>query len=209
MRSVVASISVKPGASRRFEELFAQEAARVHSQEISCFLYQLCRDRKDETKYTVIELYADSDAVEVHNKTFAKVMNPELGTLFERPPEVLDMEVFGAPGLKQGIPGIAIVAEIPVKDSTGFEAAVRPLIAAVHEKEEGNLLYCFCKHPNKNSYIIIELYTGKEAIQQHGEAQHFKEGSKAQVPYVAGAPKITFLSVVGRAGIKPTLRAKL
>merc|ERR1719221_487305 len=151
------------------------------------------------------------DAFKVHGKNLAK--NPkgkEQAELIAGKPEVLVMEALAPPGLKAGTAGLAIVAEIPVKDVSGFSEASRSLIDAVHQNEAGNLLYCFAKHPSGKSVVATELYTDKEAIQLHSSSAHFKAGGQAQGPFLAGAPTMSVLKVVEGAGLaRPAPQAKL
>eukprot|EP00420_Gonyaulax_spinifera_P017352 CAMPEP_0197898808 /NCGR_PEP_ID=MMETSP1439-20131203/44918_1 /TAXON_ID=66791 /ORGANISM="Gonyaulax spinifera, Strain CCMP409" /LENGTH=207 /DNA_ID=CAMNT_0043519561 /DNA_START=80 /DNA_END=703 /DNA_ORIENTATION=+ len=206
MLSVVAYLSVKEDSAEAFEKSFLQSAARVHSNEPGCLLYQLCKDRKVKGKFTVIELYQDAEALKVHQKNLVANADPAQAAMFAGPPEVLVMPVIGPPGAKAGTAKLAIVAELPVKDGDGFEKATLPLIEEVQAKEKGNLLYCFGKHPKEPKFVVTELYTDKEAIQHHGGTEYFKAGGKRQAPFMGGAPKMSIMEAVGPSGAKPTAK---
>ena len=122
--------------------------------------------------------------------------------MIKGPPAVVAMPVIGSPGLKAGTPTLAIVAEIPVNDLSGFEAASKELRDAVHAKENGTLLYCFGKNVKENKVVVTELYTNKEANQVQGATDYFKEGGRRQAPFVTGKVSMVVLQTLGNGGAK-------
>lgn len=93
---------------------------------------------------------------------------------------------------------IAILAKIPVKPGSeaDFEKAMLAMAAQVRANEPGNHLYTLCKGDD-GSYTMMELYEDEAAIEAHRSSDHYKAGGASLAPYIAGAPEITILPVIG------------
>lgn len=209
MLSVIANIPVKEEACEEFETGFAGSAATVLANEPGCLLYQLCKDPQTKGKYTVLELYADRDALDLHSKNHAENRNPKLPEMLDGALVVSVLSVVGNPGLKAGDkPTVGVVAELKVKADAGadFEAAVlSSLMGEVHSKEAGNLYYCLGKDPeDPTRYVFAEMYTETAALGLHRETDHYKATMKILADFMGGPPKVSVLDTVGEAPYKPT-----
>lgn len=167
MRSIIAYLPILPDSdsTAKFESLFAIQAARVHSTEPGCLLYQLCKNRKKPGQYTVVEIYEDQAAIDLHVVNLKKYHDPEQAKLFTGKPDVHVFDVVGNHGLKDGIAKRAIVATMTIKQGSGdgFEKAALPVMEKVHSNEPGNLCYCLSHSEDKRTYVFIELYTDKKS----------------------------------------------
>ena len=87
---------------------------------------------------------------------------------------------------------IGVVATITVKDGQGanFEAAAKPLIAAVRANEPGCKLYALHRGEQPNTYVFLERYVDEAAMVAHREAPHFKELGAKMGPFMAGRPVV-------------------
>ena len=55
-----------------------------------------------------------------------------------------------------------------------FEVILDKLVDEVREKEEGNTLYNVFKHHHApDTYVIMEEYESSEAMEAHGDSEHF------------------------------------
>lgn len=94
---------------------------------------------------------------------------------------------------------IGILATITVKDGTGpdFEAVFLELTAKVRANEPGNVLYQLTRSRTEaNTYIVMELYTDQESVDQHGKSDHFREIGRKMGPFMAGPPAIDRVDAV-------------
>lgn len=205
MRSIIAYLPILPDSdsTAKFESLFAIQAARVHSTEPGCLLYQLCKNRKKPGQYTVVEIYEDQAAIDLHVVNLKKYHDPEQAKLFTGKPDVHVFDVVGNHGLKDGIAKRAIVATMTIKQGSGdgFEKAALPVMEKVHSNEPGNLCYCLSHSEDKRTYVFIELYTDKKAIQAHGKTKYFQAGFMKQRPFIEKT-QLSFLLAVGKSGAK-------
>lgn len=87
---------------------------------------------------------------------------------------------------------IGVVATITVKDGQGaaFEAAAKPLIAAVRANEPGCKLYALHKGEQPNTYVFLERYEDEAALAAHRATTHFKELGAKMGPHMAGRPVV-------------------
>jgi quinol monooxygenase YgiN len=93
---------------------------------------------------------------------------------------------------------IAVLAKIPVKagSEADFEKAMLAMAEQVRANEPGNHLYTLCKDAD-GGYTMMELYEDEAAIAAHRDSAHFKAGGASLGPYIAGAPEITSMQVIG------------
>lgn len=88
MISVLATIGVKSGKEAEFEAAFLELVKEVRKSEDGCKLYQLCKG-EDPSQYTVLEIYVDQAAVDLHMKTpYFQLAFAKLGPLLGGPPSV-------------------------------------------------------------------------------------------------------------------------
>ena len=212
---IVASMTIQSDAESlaKYESLFLERAAQIYSTEPNVLLFQLCKAPKNPGEYYVIELYKDEAAFKAHLALFKNGAENQAAraALQIGKTAVQFLDVVGNTGFKEGKkPTMAIIAEIPLKDSStesiaGFEKATLPLMDDVQSKESGNLLYCLGKQrktfKSQNDYeskcIFTELYTDASAIQLHGSTDYFKAGGKRQAPFIGGKPNVKILQTVG------------
>jgi quinol monooxygenase YgiN len=93
---------------------------------------------------------------------------------------------------------VPVIAKLGVKEGKMDEAVkmVKELVAEV-AKEEGTLIYKFCKDPkNPNVLVVVELYTDQAALKAHSSTPHFKEFFGKFSTVMAGAPEIMILEEV-------------
>jgi quinol monooxygenase YgiN len=83
MIAVIATFSVRTGMETDFEQLMAELATQVRSEEPGCRLYQLCKS-PEASKYVMMERYADQQALALHTQTaYFKAAMPRMGALLE------------------------------------------------------------------------------------------------------------------------------
>lgn len=93
MIAVIAKLPVKAGSEADFEAAFLEMAAAVKANEPGNHLYTLC---KGDDGYTVMELYADEDALAAHGASdHFKAGGAKLGPHMAGRPEIIRMEVVG------------------------------------------------------------------------------------------------------------------
>ena len=93
---------------------------------------------------------------------------------------------------------IAVLAKLPIKPGSeaDFEKAMLAMAAQVHANEPGNHMYTLCKDAD-GGYTMMELYDDEAAIEAHRASAHFKAGGATLGPFLAGAPEITSMQVIG------------
>jgi quinol monooxygenase YgiN len=84
---VIATLKVAENKGAEFEAVFKELASQVRANEPGNKLYQVCKSRKEENTYIVMELYADQAALDAHGKSdHYRAAGPKLGpTLAGRP----------------------------------------------------------------------------------------------------------------------------
>ena len=89
MLAVIATIKVKAGMEKGFEEVAKALAAEVNANEPGCKLYTLCRGEAPST-YFFMERYVDQAAVEAHRATdYFKELGRKMGAFMDGRPEIL------------------------------------------------------------------------------------------------------------------------
>jgi quinol monooxygenase YgiN len=86
---VIATLKVQENKGAEFEAVFRELAAQVRANEPGNKLYQVCKSRKDENTYIVMELYADQAALDAHGKSdHYRAAGPKLGPTMAGRPDV-------------------------------------------------------------------------------------------------------------------------
>jgi quinol monooxygenase YgiN len=93
------------------------------------------------------------------------------------------------------IVAIATLTPLPGKTDEVI-AAMTGLIEQVHANEEGCLLYALHRHPDGERLVMVEKYTGPEAVQAHRSSEHFKAAGAALGALLAGRPEVLALEPV-------------
>jgi len=80
--------------------------------------------------------------------------------------------------------------------------AMTSLIEQVHANEDGCLLYALHRHPDGQSLVMVEKYTGPDAVATHRASDHFRAAGQVLAGLLAAPPEVIALApvVVGDAG---------
>ena len=89
------------------------------------------------------------------------------------------------------IGAIATIKVIKGKESE-FEKVAKKLVNSVNLEEEDNLFYRLYKK-NSNTYIIMEGYKNKEALDYHITTSHYKKYGKAMAEFLDGRPEVVIM----------------
>ena len=73
-----------------------------------------------------------------------------------------------------------------------FEEIATKLVNAVNSEEEDNLFYRLYKK-SSNTYIILEGYKNKDALNHHVTTSHYKKYGKAMAEFLDGRPVVEVL----------------
>ena len=93
---------------------------------------------------------------------------------------------------------IGIVATLKVKDGeqADFEAVAKELVAAVNANEPGCLYYALYRTDDPTTYVMMERYTDRTAVEAHRGTDHFKEIGRRMGPHMDGRPQVQILQQV-------------
>lgn len=94
---------------------------------------------------------------------------------------------------------IGVVAILKVKEGEEgtFEAAIKEAVAAVTAEEPGNLQYEAFKHTAEDrTFVIMERYKDKAALDAHGKSDHFQQLFKILGGILEGAPQLHILNAI-------------
>ena len=93
---------------------------------------------------------------------------------------------------------LAVIAKLNVTEGkeAEFEPVMLELAAQVRANEPGNELYTLVKDED-GSYYVMELYADQEAMDAHGQSEHFTAAGPKFGGLMGGAPEIKRLTVVG------------
>jgi len=89
---------------------------------------------------------------------------------------------------------IGVVATILVVEGKEieFEEIAIKLVEAVNLEEEDNLFYRLYKK-SSNTYVILEGYKDKEALDYHITTSHYKKYGKAMAEFLDGRPDVIIM----------------
>jgi quinol monooxygenase YgiN len=93
---------------------------------------------------------------------------------------------------------LAVIAKLNVTEGkeAEFEPVMLELAAQVRANEPGNELYTLVKDED-GSYYVMELYSDQEAMDAHGQSEHFKAAGPKFGGLMSGPPEITRCTVIG------------
>lgn len=94
---------------------------------------------------------------------------------------------------------IGVVATLEIQDGkqAEFETVAKDLMAQVKANEPGCTLYQLFKAKGSDTtYIFMEQYASKEALEAHGKTEYFVAAGPKLGPCLAGAPKIEMFDMV-------------
>jgi len=99
---------------------------------------------------------------------------------------------------------VSVVARIEAKPGKGDElaAAAADMVAAV-EAEAGTLVYALSRSPKEPEvFWFFELYTGKEALAEHGQSDAMKAFQARIADIIAPGTQIHRLTPVVAKGVE-------
>ncbi len=93
MRAIIAYLTVKPGKEAEFREKMTAQAKRCLANEAGCLQFDVVQDPKTPTRFVMLEVYRDDDAIKAHQESqHFKDFRPVVGELVaERKVEVFHM----------------------------------------------------------------------------------------------------------------------
>ena len=87
MLGVLATIKIKPGTNKKFEDAMRRMSEAVTDNEDGNYYYDIYRD--DDVTYIVMEKYASQDDIDAHGKSdHMRSIGAEMGQFMAGPPEV-------------------------------------------------------------------------------------------------------------------------
>lgn len=66
MRAIVAYLTAKPGMEDKFKEAMTAQAKRCLANEPGCLQFDVVQDPKEPTRFVMLEVYTNSDAIKAH-----------------------------------------------------------------------------------------------------------------------------------------------
>lgn len=93
------------------------------------------------------------------------------------------------------IVAIATLTPLPGKTDELVQA-LTALVEQVHANEHGCLLYALHRHPDGERLVMVEKYTGPDAVQAHRQSDHYKAAGAAFGTLLAGAPEVLALEPI-------------
>lgn len=94
---------------------------------------------------------------------------------------------------------IGVIAKLKVQlgKNQEFETMTKQLVAAVLANEKGCLLYALHQsREDPQTYIFLERYVDKEALQAHTKTEYYQKFSQQGVNFLAAAPEIELLDSI-------------
>ena len=89
MICILATIKIKEGKEKLFEETFVKLSREVKKNEPGNIFYQISKDRENPLKYIVMEHYIDQDSVDLHGKSdHFRDAGPKLGECIAGRPDI-------------------------------------------------------------------------------------------------------------------------
>lgn len=93
------------------------------------------------------------------------------------------------------IVAIATLTPLPGKTDE-LVTAMTTLIEQVHANEQGCLLYALHRHPDGERLVMVEKYTGPDAVAAHRASEHFQAAGAAFSSLLAGRPEVLALEPI-------------
>ena len=87
MIGVIATLKIKEGSGKDFEEVACKLVEKVKANERGVLYYDLYKD--DETTYIFLEKYKDQEAQTIHGQTdYFKALGAEMGAFMTAMPDI-------------------------------------------------------------------------------------------------------------------------
>lgn len=90
---------------------------------------------------------------------------------------------------------VATLSPVPGKTEE-LVCALTALVEQVSASEEGCLLYPLHRHQDGQRLVMVEKYTGAEAVQAHRASDHFRAAGAAMSGLLASPPEVLRLEPV-------------
>jgi quinol monooxygenase YgiN len=97
-----------------------------------------------------------------------------------------------------------LVVRFNLKAGTGrqFDALTRDVVAVIREAEPGTLIYaCHAVEGDADARIFYEVYRDRAAFEDHEGAEHVTRFHQEKAQYLAGDPRVEFLSLHVSKGV--------
>ena len=93
MRAILAYLTAKPGTEAEFQKQMTAQAQLCLANEPGCLQFDVVQDPKEPTRFVMLEVYKDDDAIKAHQESaHFKDFRPVIGELVaDRRVEVLHM----------------------------------------------------------------------------------------------------------------------
>ncbi len=99
-----------------------------------------------------------------------------------------------------------LVVRFDLKDGSGevFDALTSEAVALIKEAEPGTLVYaCHAVDGAPESRVFYELYRDRDAFEDHERQEHVRRFHEKKAQYLAGEPRVEFLSLQLGKGTPP------
>ena len=93
MRAIIAYLTAKPGKEAEFQKHMTAQAQRCLANEAGCLQFDVVQDPKNPTRFVMLEVYKDDDAIKAHQDSqHFKDFRPVVGELIaDRKVEIYQM----------------------------------------------------------------------------------------------------------------------
>ena len=93
MICILATIKIKEGKEKLFEETFIKLSGDVKKNEPGNIFYQISKDRENPLTYIVMEHYINQESVDLHgNSSHFRKAGPKLGEYIEGKPDIKKLD---------------------------------------------------------------------------------------------------------------------
>jgi len=103
-----------------------------------------------------------------------------------------------------------LVVRFDLKGGTGeaFDALTREAVALIRDAEPGTLIYaCHAVDGDAEARVFYELYRDRDAFEEHERQEHVRRFHEKKERYLAGEPRVEFLSLqVGKGAPQPDVQ---
>lgn len=69
MRAIIAYLTAKPGKEDEFKKHMTAQAQRCLANESGCLQFDVAQDPKTPTRFVMLEVYKDDDAIKAHQES--------------------------------------------------------------------------------------------------------------------------------------------
>ncbi|MEM6535703.1 MAG: putative quinol monooxygenase [Pseudomonadota bacterium] len=93
--------------------------------------------------------------------------------------------------------GLVVTLKVQPGKEAEFEAVMKDAMAKVKANEPGVMIYQLFKSQSEDgTYVMMEQYSSKEALDAHGKTPHMAEMITNMGPCLDGRPQFQFLDLV-------------